>query len=85
MPDLAKSPTKVLESLDYPGSLLENSSHDCMRFMLSRFEGKEALKEKAIRMLCKAVITAGDERREKSERDPEKPGTRCDGSCSWSA
>lgn len=65
----AKAAREVLQSLDYSNALPESSFEEFLRFMHSTFDGEETLKEKVSRKLLNPIICAGDERRDKKERD----------------
>lgn len=77
-----QGPGKVLQSLDYLGTLLKSLFRKFLRFLLSTFEGKETLKVETIQTLWNPIIIASDERRDKRERNLRALVTRRAASCS---
>lgn len=66
---LAEAPSDVLETLEYQSALQNYSFGDFLRFMLSTFDRKKALKEEKNQPLWSPILNEGDEEQHKKKRD----------------
>lgn len=65
-----EAPENAIHSLSYPDVLAESFFADFLRFILSTLEGK--VKEEAKRTLWSLISNAGEEKRDKGERNAER-------------